>query len=807
MTKLNWTGNRGMKDSAGRWISTLVMAAVVTVAMGCSSPEQKAASYMKDGKDLFEKGKYVQAGLQFRNALQINDKNADAWVYLGKIDMRAQKWDQAYAELKRAISIDPKNTDALAELGALQLGANQLDDAMTTSKSLLKLAPKSAAAHTLRGAVMYRLQNLDQARDEAKAALDIDPGHVDALLLLARIDQTKGDSKAALAVIDGGLAKNPKNVPLQLVKIDILEAMNKTDEVVAAYKALIAQNPKERSYRNLLAAHYLKRKQTDQAQQVLEQTVQDFPDQVDAKLAVIRFAAQYMSPAKAIALAKGYVEKSPEDTELKFELGKLLVVDGKKDEGRKIFTELTKSDKDATVIEAQTALARLAVADGKTDEAQDWISKVLARDSKNSDALMLSAVLAMQQEKPGDAVGYLNTVLSDSPNSAKALMLLGQAYMLRGETELGKEQYYRAIEANPNNPTIPVAFANVLAQRQEYRQAENVLERFLSRQPTNVPALKEMASVKMHLQDWLGAQQVAEKLRNLKGGETVSQQIEGSVLQAQQKFGASNAVFRQLYSQNPDLQQPIAALVQNYMRSGKKDQAVSFLQEVLKTNPKNTTAQTLLGSVYETDGDTAKADDAFKAAIASAPESAQVRLRYAQALVLRGNRDQALKVLHDGLDLNSNDVVLMLGVAMVQQYAGNYDKAIAEYEELLKRQPGVDVAANNLASLLTDYHKDKASYQRALNLARRFKDSNIPYFLDTLGWVYYKLDQPSDALPLLKKAVKGAPNAAILRYHLALVQLKSGDKEAAKKNLEQVVNSGDKSFTDMKAAKETLKSL
>jgi predicted Zn-dependent protease len=776
------------------------------VLLGCSSPQEKAAKYIKDGKELFEQGNLVQANLQFRNALQIDDKLGDAWLYLAKIDLHDQKWDQAYRDLNRVIQADPGNKEALAQLGGLQVAANQLDDALKTSDALLKVAPNEAATHTLRGAVMFRLQNTDMAYDEAQEALRLEPGNVDATLLLARVDQSKGDSDAAIAAIADGLTKNPGNVPLQLVKIDILESQSKPDAVVDAFQELIKQNPKERSFRNLLATHFLRHGQQDKAADVLEQTAKDFPDQADAKLAVIRFAEQTSGRGRAIELARGYAGQSS-SSDIKFELARLLIADGQKAEGKRIYLDFAGSDDDPTVIKAQTELARLAIDDGNADDAMERISSVLQLDARNGDALMLRAVLAMQQEKPGDAITYLNTVLTDSPNSGRALMLLGQAYFLRGEIELGKEQYYRAIEANPNDPNIPITFANVLSQRQEYGQAESILDRFLARSPNNVAALQAMAQIRLNRQDWLGAQQIAERLRSLQGGGTVSQQIEGSVLQAQEKLGASNEVFQQLYAQNPNLQQPIVALVQNYIRAGRKDEAKSFLDQVIKTNPKNVTAQMLLGSVYESEGAKDKADTAFQTAIDANDSASGARLRYAQVLVLRGDHEGALKVLQDGLTKDQDDVVLMLGVALVYQYVSDYDNAIAEYENILKRQPRVDIAANNLSSLLTDYRTDAASHERALSLALRFRDSNIPFFLDTLGWAYYKLGRIDEGMTWMKKAVDEAPNSAILRYHLALAQLKAGDKASAKKNLETVVGSDDSSFSEMADAKRTLQSL
>jgi hypothetical protein len=45
------------------------------------------------------------------------------------------------------------------------------------------------------------------------------------------------------------------------------------------------------------------------------------------------------------------------------------------------------------------------------------------------------------------------------------------------------------------------------------------------------------------------------------------------------------------------------------------------------------------------------------------------------------------------------------------------ESAIAVYEELVKKNPRYDPAANNLASLLTDHRTDKQSLEQAVKLA------------------------------------------------------------------------------------------
>jgi predicted Zn-dependent protease len=109
--------------------------------------------------------------------------------------------------------------------------------------------------------------------------------------------------------------------------------------------------------------------------------------------------------------------------------------------------------------------------------------------------------------------------------------------------------------------------------------------------------------------------------------------------------------------------------------------------------------------------------------------------------------------------------------------------------------------------LLVSYKTDKQNLDRAGQLIDKLTNSTEPAMLDTRGWVKFKTGQAREALPLLEQAVDKAPNAPILRYHLAMAQLKSGDKENARKNLEAAVGAG-KPFSgidDARAALEEVK--
>lgn len=80
-----------------------------------------------------------------------------------------------------------------------------------------------------------------------------------------------------------------------------------------------------------------------------------------------------------------------------------------------------------------------------------------------------------------------------------------------------------------------------------------------------------------------------------------------------------------------------------------------------------------------------------------------------------------------------------------------------------------------------------ASLDRALQLSEKLAGSLEPTFVNTRGWVRYKRGEYQQALPLLQQAVDTAPDSPLMRYHLGMAQLRLGDRDAARRNLEVAV--------------------
>jgi uncharacterized protein (TIGR03790 family) len=145
-------------------------------------------------------------------------------------------------------------------------------------------------------------------------------------------------------------------------------------------------------------------------------------------------------------------------------------------------------------------------------------------------------------------------------------------------------------------------------------------------------------------------------------------------------------------------------------------------------------------------------------------------------------------------------VLSQLRLAAAAEKRNDYDKAIERYRAVLAAEPGNMVALNNLAYSLAD---KKSQAKEALPLAQTaYRLSNqAAAAADTLGWVYFKLGDTTQALPLLERAAKGAPADVDILIHAAIVHASLGNAVQARRYVDAAIKADPKAAerSDVKA--------
>ena len=89
---------------------------------------------------LFRSGDYRKAKVEYKNALQIDPKNADAYYLLATVSEKLENWPQAMADYQKALDINPDHLKARAATGKIFLMAGDLEQADKAVKPSVQIS-------------------------------------------------------------------------------------------------------------------------------------------------------------------------------------------------------------------------------------------------------------------------------------------------------------------------------------------------------------------------------------------------------------------------------------------------------------------------------------------------------------------------------------------------------------------------------------------------------------------------------------------------------------------------------------------
>jgi tetratricopeptide (TPR) repeat protein len=433
------------------------------------------------------------------------------------------------------------------------------------------------------------------------------------------------------------------------------------------------------------------------------------------------------------------------------------------------------------------------------------LEQVLAVDSVNADALLLRGALRIDQENYRSAVNDLRSLLRANPENIRAHLLIARAHDQAGDVVLAEDAYRRVLEIDEGNSAATLQLARILVGRDELKDAEEVLTERLVVAPNDVRAARALIAVSL-AQDSPGrAEAVARQFSELPGQSAVDNFLLGGIYQSSGEHEKAVAAFTLSLEEQPTAREPLRGMVASLIQLDRSDEAIRYLKQVQNDYPENLYAKTLLGQVLAGSGDAAAAAQMFESTLQS--DEAWLPAYTALAGLQSGDVASQIDTYKRGLDAvpGNQELVLLLGTAY--ERSGEIEEAITSYENALRENPDLPAVANNLAALLADYRTDKRSFERALEYASQFSESDNPAFLDTLGWVYYRLGNYAAALPLLEKSVEAAGQVPVLRYHLGMAYIAVGKDSLAKEQLEIALADESEEFTGVEDAREALAEL
>jgi tetratricopeptide (TPR) repeat protein len=778
------------RSGHGRSLLFLLLSVLLTLGLSaCSNPQKAKTEHLRRGEQYLKERKYPEAALEFRNALQIDDRLVDAHWGLAQAYEGQENVLPEVRELQTTLQLKPEHADAATKLGNIYLLAYQAnpvankqlkDEAAKLAKDVLGRDSNNIEGHILLAGVLYAGGERDKALDELKTAVNLNPQRIESLMGLARFYVQIGDAANADATYQRALAVDDRSALAHKEYGVFLAQQRRNDQAEAQLRKAVEVEPDNREARRTLASFYVANKQFDKAEEVAKAWADLDRDHPEGRAVLADFYSTIGRDEDAIRVYQEIAAKWPDYTRAHYRLGEMMLVrgdlDGAAAQAKGVLT------KNANDMEALKLRARVNLQMGEAKQAIDDLAQVLKQEPRDQTALyfMAQAQLALGQIE--QARSYAADLDKYSPDYLPGKLLQAQISLrasgednLKNAQRLAADLIERLDKLTPGQQTSTELLAELRAKAYTARGAASLL-------------LKDTKAARA---DFTVARDAAPNVPDSYVNLASVALTENKPAEAEQLFE------RALQIDNANFN-AMDGLLKLYNRQGQFDRAHARVDQAIATRD-NAGLHFLKAQVYGVQQDAAGAERELRRTLELDPNNAGALTSLAALYVNTGQPDRAVTEYRNVISRppDTDDAAAYTLIGMVEDGRKNYDDAIKAYKEVLTRSPEATIGAIASNNLAWDYAENgKGNLDEAVRLAQgvvqKFPDQ--PGYADTLGWVYFKKGLYGAAVEQLQKAVNqsAAANAesALYRLHLGRALASMGRKAEARQQLQLALNLG-----------------
>lgn len=782
---------------------SLLIAALFVIS-GCTNPDKAKMAHVERGEAYLKDDKFQEASLEFRNAIQIDDKLASAHWGLARAYEGLQRFQEAFEELRITTRLDTDNLNARVKLGNYYIAAGKgnlelIAEADRLANEILQKDPNHVEGHILLGSVHYARDERDKAFAEINYAIQLNPQRVESYLSLARFYIVTNDKAKAEETFQRAISVNANSGLAHTEYGKYLVQLSRHAEAEAHMVKAVEVEPTNRASRFVLASFYLVNKQLD----------------------------------KAEVAYKALAELDKENPESRAVLADFYSAVNRLDESIAIYTEILAQSPDFS--EGRYRLAEIMLMRGDTQGAMAQINEVLAKDQHDRQALLLRARVRSQTGQAPDlqaAVEDLKEVLVQEPNSRPGLYFMAQANFNLGNMDQARA-FAGDLERNyPDYLPAKLMQAQISLASGDAKAAQRLASELITRLDQTAPdrqnspqmlaeirakAFLARGSAGLEQRNIVAARKDFTMARDAAPGDTYPLISLAAVALAENKTEEAAGFYENALSLESTNFNALTGLIRLHARNNELHKAHSRIDQVLFSYPNNASLHYLKAQIFGFERNSGQAEVALRKTLELDPNYLAAYSALGALFINTNQQDRAIAEYQKIVERRPDNATAHTLIGMLDDSRRNYDAAAESYRAALSKDPNAVIAANNLAWLYAV--NGKGNLDEAVRLAQSVvqKNPNIPGFVDTLGWVYYKKGLFGAAVEQLKKAVEldernakmsnGIP-APNYQYHLGMALKARGEKDAARRALEQALRLSEKApFAEAEDARNALTTL
>ena len=693
--------------------------------------------------------------------------------------------DEAIAAYRKAIELKPDLVLARIAILGILMQNGKLEEAGKELAAVKQQAPNSPTTRYFETQLAYQQKDFKQAKELVLQLLKVAPDSVQALALAGAIELQVGTALQAETYLSKALSSAPQSsLVRQLLTTSYLRS-GQLDKAMATLQPLLKEADTSAAISALAGEAFLQTGDVKKAEEYFAKAARQDPKNPRARtaLALTQLAggnASGLSDLQAIA-------DSDSGTMADMALISVSLRRGEFDKALKAIDGLEKKQPNsplASNLRARTLLAKKDVAG-----ARKAFERAAEIDPMYMPAIASLAALDLADKKPESARKRFEAVLAKEPKQPQALLALAE---LRAREGGGKEEVAelisRAITANPTEKVPRLLLVDLHLRSKDAKLALSAAQNAVAAIPDSHELLDALGRAQLVSGDTNQALITFNKVAAMQPNSPLPQMRLAEANIAAKDKSAATQNLRRALDIKPDLLDAQRGLILLALDAKSYSEATAIARSVQKQRPKESVGYQFEGDVAIAQKKWDAAIDAYRAGLKQGPFPILASKLYA-TLKGNGKAGDAEKLAGNWLRDNPKDPEFRMFLANDALSTQNFTAAEKLYQAVIQIQPNNAIALNNLAWVTGELKKDGAiAYaEKAIALV-----PTQPAYMDTLAMLLLDKGDHAKALEWQNKAVGVQPTNGIYKLNLAKIHIKSGNKDLARKELDDLAKLGDK---------------
>ncbi len=362
-------------------------------------------------------------------------------------------------------------------------------------------------------------------------------------------------------------------------------------------------------------------------------------------------------------------------------------------------------------------------------------------------------------------------------------------YSRLDDTDAIIRELLKVLEMDQGNVNTLLMLSQFYLEENRTDEATGLLEQVLQRNPRHPEALVNLADIHIMHEEW---DKAGGLLLGLVGDPVVDISNKLEIVQyvlSRFSHDPENEQLQQtaamlvdtLVADTPENGMAHAMAAEFYMITEDGEQSLHHLIRTTELMPENDAAWRQLVQTYYIEGMYEETIEAGLRAEEYIPQDAFILFFVGGAYFLQDEHEEAAKWLSAASELPSRAPFqsIILGT-LGDTYASldDWENADVAYEEAISLDPDNDVALNNYAYYLSER---EMRLEEARDMALRALELNPDNaaFLDTMGWIYFKMGEYEKAHEYIRASIETGDASAEVMEHMGDVYDKMGDPDRA----------------------------